>query len=388
MARLVDQRQPPEADSASTGTPTQMTLEGPHAKWLSRLPGAGLRKGVAALLVLSVTLVAAIVAASAVGTVPISPLHTAAILLNATHLVHITPTWPESEATILLIIRVPRVLGAALVGAALGVSGTLFQGLLRNPLADPLLLGTSAGAALGATIAFLLPTAITMQWAGFGLVEILAFLGALLAVALVYRLATRRGQTPVVTLLLAGVAVSAVLTAVQTLLISINDRLGLRLTALYLWITGGVTVQSWTQVAVVCLLVVVGIIGGLAAAPALDAFAVGEEMAAHVGLRVERAKLGIVALAALLVAAAVSISGLVGFVGLIAPHLCRLTLGPRHRLLIPAAGLAGAVFVVLADLGARTLASPTELPLGVVTALVGGPFFLWLLRFAGDRYHW
>ena len=340
------------------------------------------------LIALAVALAIAIVLAGAIGTVAISPVHTAKILLNQTRVFHFKATWPAYEQVILLRVRMPRVLGAALVGAGLGLSGTLFQGLLRNPLADPLLLGTSAGAALGATIAFAVPSLFAMEWLGFGMVAALAFVGALVSVALVYRLASSRGHTPVVTLLLAGVAVSAVLAAGQTLLITLNSRLALRLGSLYLWSSGGVNVQSWTEIEIIAALVAFGLCASIWLAPALDAFALGEEMAAHLGVNVERAKLWIVAVASLLVAAAVSISGLVGFVGLVAPHICRITLGPRHRLLAPAATLTGALFVVVADLLARRLVAPSEIPLGVITALVGGPFFLALLRQSGSRYRW
>ncbi len=384
MAELARQREP-EVTARQSGL-RERGVGGNVAAPASRRSIARLRS--AALPLLAAGLLVSVVFATAAGAVAISPLHTALVLLNATHLSHFPRAWAASDEVILLQLRLPRVAGAVVVGAALGMAGTLFQGLLRNPLADPLLLGTSSGAALGATIGFILPAEVTITWLGFGVVAALAFAGSLLAVALVYWLATHRGQTPVVTLLLAGVAVSAMLTAAQTLLITLNDRLGLRITALYLWIVGGVNVQSWTQVAFVCVLVLLGALGAVALAPALDAFALGEEMAAHIGLQVERAKLAVVALAALFVAAAVSISGLVGFVGLIAPHLCRITLGPRHRLLIPASALTGAIFVVLADLGARTITAPTELPLGVLTALVGGPFFLVLLRRAGRQYRW
>lgn len=375
--------------SAASAVPARRFARSVPGGWLARFIGrmAGTRRAVA-LPVLSIGLFVAIICAGAVGAVPISPAHTAAILLNQTHLLHFPRTWPATDEIILLQLRLPRVCGAALVGAALGVSGTLFQGLLRNPLADPLLLGTSSGAALGATIAFIIPALYTAEWLGFGLIAVLAFAGALLAVALVYQLARRRGHAPVVTLLLAGVAVSAILTALQTLLITLSDTLGLRVVALYLWIAGGISVDSWLQIAVVLLITLTGIAGAFLLAPSLDAFAVGEEMAAHLGLPVERTKMLIVAAASLLVAAAVSISGIVGFVGLVSPHLCRLTLGPRHRLLVPATALTGAIFVVVADVLARTLAAPTELPLGVVTALVGGPFFLSLLRHAGARYSW
>jgi iron complex transport system permease protein len=361
-----------------------VTAKSDVSRWL----GARVPWRIAALPMLAVALLVALVFAAAYGAVSIAPLTSAAILLNQTHVIHIQPTWPASDEAILLLYRLPRVAGAALVGAALGVAGVLFQGLLRNPLADPLLLGTSSGAALGATVAFLLPAAFTAYWLGFGLVALFAFGGALLSVALVYLLATRNRRTPVVTLLLAGVAVGAILTAAQTMLITMNDRLGLRLLSLYRWISGSVNVESWTQAQIALALVVAGVIASILLAPALDAFALGEEMVGHLGMRVERYKLVIVFVATLLVGAAVSISGIVGFVGLVAPHLCRLTLGPRHRLLVPATALVGAIFVVVADLLARLLVAPGELPLGVLTALVGGPFFLWLLRAAGSRYRW
>ena len=359
----------------------------------------GLKRG--ALPLLAVALGAVVLVASAMGSARIPPLHIIAIVVNqilsitlpGPHVrlgqiigLHIPRTWSDTDESIVLLVRLPRVAGAALVGAALATSGTLFQALLRNPLADPLLLGTSSGAALGATIAYLLPFGVV--WLGFGLVPALAFCGALLAVALVYGMATRRGQTPVVSLLLAGVAVSALLAAGQTLLIVLNPRVAQFIVSLYLWLSGGISVGGWDEIGLVALLVVVGVAGAIYLAPTLDAFALGEEMAGYLGVQVERRKLLVVATATLLVAAAVSISGLVGFVGLLAPHACRILLGPRHRLLVPAAALAGAVFVVVADLLARTLVAPTELPLGVLTALVGGPFFLYLLRQAGLQYRW
>jgi iron complex transport system permease protein len=336
---------------------------------------------------MALALFGAMVVATGVGAIPVAPLVTARVLLNQLPVIHFTPDWSPVDQVIVLL-RLPRVCSAALVGAALGLAGALFQGLLRNPLADPLLLGTSSGAALGATLGFLLPSLFAAYWIGFSLVAVLAFVGAVVAVALVYSLATRHGRTPVVTLLLAGVAVGAVFSAAQTLLITQSDRLGNRLLPLFTWLAGSVDVDQWPPVVVVACLVAVGVLGSSFLAPVLDAFALGEEMVGHLGWHVERAKLTIVAVAALLVAGAVSISGLVGFVGLVAPHLCRITLGPRHRLLLPASALAGAIFVVVADLLARTLVAPAELPLGVVTALVGGPFFLWLLRRSGARYSW
>ncbi|HLY31349.1 MAG TPA: iron ABC transporter permease, partial [Ktedonobacterales bacterium] len=381
MARILE-RQPNTATATSVANPRPSSpLYG--NRWRRGLATLAAYRALVILPVLAVALFVAIVFATAIGAVPISPLTTAQILLNQTQVFHFPAHWPTYDQAILLRLRLPGVLGAALVGMALGTAGTLFQGVLRNPLADPLLLGTSSGAALGATIAFAVTTSAALYWQGFGVVAAFAFLGALLAVALVYALATRGGQTPVVTLLLAGVAISAVLTAAQTLIITLDASLQERLASLYFWVSGSVNVQDWSQVEVVALLVGVGLLASLMLAPALDALALGEEMATHVGLRVERQKLLIVAVASLLVAAAVSISGLVGFVGLVTPHACRLILGPRNRLLLPAAALAGGIFVTLADLLARTLIAPTILPLGIITALVGAPFFLALLRRAG-----
>jgi iron complex transport system permease protein len=340
-----------------------------------------------AVVGLAVALAVSLILATLQGTVAIPPLTILEIITR--HLgLPLTPHWSAADDLIIMQVRLPRALGAALVGAALGVSGALLQGLLRNPLADPLLLGTSSGAGLGAVVAIVLTASITVDWLGFSLVALLAFVGALLAVALVYALATRGGRTPVVTLLLAGVAVGAMLTAAQTLLIVLNVSLQQRFGALYFWFSGAVDVESWASLWVVAALLAIGLLAALWVAPTLDALALGEEMAGSLGVAVERRKLVIVGAAALLVAASVTIGGLIGFVGLVAPHLCRLALGPRSRPLVAASALGGAIFVTLADLLARTIVAPSELPLGVLTAVVGGPFFLWLLRYAGQRYRW
>ncbi len=354
-----------------------------HALWASRRARPTL-----AICGLALALLLAVLLATLQGTVAISPLTIFEILLRHLGLWRGAARWPATDDLILMQVRLPRALGATLVGAALGVAGALFQGLLRNPLADPLLLGVSSGAALGAVVALTLTSAVTLEWLGFSLVALLAFAGALLSVTLVYSLATRGGRTPVVTLLLAGVAVGALLTAAQTLLIVLQTTLQQHFGALYFWFSGAIDVESWAQLAIVTALLAVGIVAALWLAPTLDAFALGEEMAGHLGVPVERRKLLIVGVAALLVAASVTIGGLVGFVGLVAPHACRLLLGPRSRPLVAASALGGALFVSLADLLARTVIAPSELPLGVVTAVVGAPFFLWLLRSAGQRYRW
>jgi iron complex transport system permease protein len=284
-------------------------------------------------------------------------------------------------------VRMPVVLGAAFVGAALAVAGVLFQGMLRNPLADPFLIGTSSGAALGAAIAFVLPLD-TVYGSFFSLTPVLAFIGAMLTVLLVYAIARSDGHTPVVTLLLAGVVINAVLVACQTLILTLSPHAQFGLEALFNWLSGGVSVASWPPIIIVGTITLAGIVCALMLAGVLDAFALGEESAAHLGLNVERRKIVIIALGSLLTAAAVSISGLIGFVGLVTPHAMRLILGPRHRLLLPASALGGAIFLTLADLLARVVIAPSVLPVGVFTALVGAPFFLFLLRRSKRDYRW
>jgi len=310
------------------------------------------------------------------------------ILLNGSGIFHFARQWDAASEVIIWQVRLPIVVGAALVGAALAVAGALFQGMLRNPLADPFLIGTSSGAALGATIAFVLPFD-TLYGTFFPLTPVFAFIGAILTVLLVYAIARSGGHTPVVTLLLAGVVINAVLVALQTLILTLRPAGAFNaVQGLFNWLSGGVTVTSWPPLLVVAALVLTGIALSLGFSGVLDVFALGEEGAAHLGLHVERYKFALVVIASLLTAAAVSISGLIGFVGLVIPHLVRLLLGPRHRFLLPASALGGAIFLTLADLLARVVIAPEVLPVGVVTALVGAPFFLFLLSHSKREYRW
>jgi iron complex transport system permease protein len=329
-------------------------------------------------------LVASIFLANAFGAVNISLPDIFKMALNKVAIFDFPNTWRATDEMIIFQIRLPRVIGGALVGAALATAGVLFQGLLRNPMADPYIIGTSAGAALGATIAMIVP--VNLAFLGFGLVPLAAFGGALATVILVYNLARVGGKTPIISMLLTGFVVSALLAAVVAFLMSISDRLGLNLRSVYSFLMGHVSVTGWGQVAVIAPLVIGGIIGARFFAFHLNAFSLGEEGAAYLGIEVERDKILILALGSLLTAAAVSISGLVGFVGLVVPHAARLSLGPDHRLLIPASALAGGVFLIIADLLARTLLAPGEIPVGIVTAIIGGPFFLYLLRRSRREY--
>jgi iron complex transport system permease protein len=339
------------------------------------------------MLALIGLLFVSIVLAVSFGSTPIPLTAIMQILLNGTGLFHFTRHWDPAAELIVWQVRMPLVAGDALVGAALAVAGTLFQGMLRNPLADPFLIGTSSGAALGAAIAFVLPLD-TIYGAFFPLTPVLAFIGALLTVLLVYAIARTNGRTPVVTLLLAGVVLNAVMTALQTLILTIFPRAQFGLQALFNWLSGGVAVTGWPPVTLVGAFVLVGIICAVGLAGVLDVFALGEESAAYLGLNVEWLKFIVVVVASLLTAAAVSISGLIGFIGLVTPHVMRLLLGPGHRLLVVSSALGGAIFLVLADLLARVIIAPATLPVGVFTALVGAPFFLMLLRNSKRDYKW
>jgi len=333
---------------------------------------------------LGLVLLGGMLLACTLGAVSIPPLDIVRMALNKLPFVHLEQTWQVTDETIIFQIRLIRVVAGALVGAALATAGVLFQGLLRNPMADPYIIGTSAGAALGATLAMMVP--VGLSFAGFGLVTVGAFCGALIAVLLVYNLARVGGRTPVISMLLAGFVVSAMLVAFMSLLITVSDSLQTRLHSVFSFLMGSLSVSGWSQVAAVAPLIVIGVVVAGYFAFHLNAFALGEEGAAHLGVNVEREKLIILALGSLLTACAVSLSGIVGFVGLVVPHAMRLALGPDHRLLLPASALAGAVFLVIADMIARTVLAPTEIPVGVFTALVGAPFFIYLLRRTRREY--
>ncbi len=336
------------------------------------------------LSLLGVSLIASLFLANAFGAVSISLPDILRMALNKVAVFDFPSTWRAAEETIIFQIRLPRVIGGALVGMALATAGVLFQGLLRNPMADPYIIGTSAGAALGATIAMLLP--INLAFLGFGLVPVAAFCGALATVFLVYNLARVGGKTPIISMLLAGVVVSSLMAAIMALLISLSDRLQLNLHSVYSFLLGHISVTGWEQIAVITPLVIGGIIVARFFAFHLNALSLGEEGAAYLGVEVERDKILILALGSLLTAAAVSISGLVGFVGLVVPHAVRLSFGPDHRFLLPASALGGGAFVIIADLLARTLMAPIEIPVGIITAIIGAPFFLYLLRRTRKEY--
>ncbi len=276
-------------------------------------------------------------------------------------------------AAIVWEVRVPRVALAGLAGAALAIAGAAWQGVLRNPLADPYLIGASAGAALGAAGAILFGLGGGASWA----LPLLAFVGAIGAVALVYRLASTGGRAlSVERLLLAGVAVSSFLSALLSLAMLAKAE---AFTQLYFWLMGGLSGRGWEHVALLVPYAALASAGLLAYVPRLNLLQLGEETARGLGVDLARDQRVVIALAALLTAAVVSVCGMIGFVGLVVPHVARLLAGPDLRRMLPVAAVLGAGLLTAADLAARLLWAPVEIPVGVLTAMLGAPFFLMLL---------
>lgn len=335
----------------------------------TRSPG---RRLAGVLIIGLMLLVAATVVAAAHGPANI-PYQTSASVLADRLGLHLGVAYSPTEQRIVELIRLPRIVVAMLVGAALAVAGTVVQGIFRNPLADPGIIGISGGAAAGAVsaIALGLPAVHSL------LLPAAAFVGALSAGLLVYALSATRAS--VASLLLAGIAVSSFLGAVtSTILAFTYDRELLR--EMLFWLMGGLDNRNWTHVQVALPAIVVGCLAVLAYARDLNLLLLGAEGAHALGVRVERVRLILLVGASLIAAVAVSISGTIAFVGLMAPHVMRLLVGPDHRLLLPASALGGAIFLVVADTVARLLMQPAELRVGIVTAFVGAPFFLFLLR--------
>lgn len=332
------------------------------------------RRWKVALPILVALLVVAIVVGVAVGSVAISPLTTARLIGWKLHLAGRPGGIAAGTAQILFQLRLPRVLLGAIVGAGLAVAGAVFQALFRNPMADPAIIGVSSGAALGA-IAVLLAGGGAVA-AGLAVPGV-AFVGALVTALLVYRLARIGPTVHVATLLLSGIAVAAFISALISLVMTFS---GQQVQTVYFWLLGGLGAGGWRSVWAASPFLAGGLAAAAATAGDLNVVTLGEERAAQLGVDVERFKRGSLAVGSLLTAAAVSVSGLIGFVGLMTPHILRLLVGADHRRLLPASMLGGAAFMVLADLVARTAVRPEEIPVGAITALLGGPFFVALLR--------
>ncbi len=301
------------------------------------------------------------------------------LLANA---IFYSPEAPADAAAfhLLVHIRLPRIVMGVLVGAALAAAGAAIQGLFRNPLADPALIGVTSGGSLLAVVGIFTAGALPAflpSWLGQSIITLLSFSGSLVTTWLVYRLATHRGRTSVVTMLLAGIALAALAGAGIGLISYFSDEAQLR--DITFWTLGSISGSDWEKVFITGLPIVFALFVLLRQARALDALMLGEREAVFLGLSVQRAKRNIIFFAALAVGVSVAVTGVIAFVALVAPHLVRLISGPRHRSLLRQAAMAGALLIVLADLAARTLVAPAELPIGVLTAILGAPFFLWLL---------
>jgi iron complex transport system permease protein len=339
--------------------------------------GASATRAGTLFVALIVLLGVALVAGIAVGSSPVSPSSVARVLAS-----HLLPSgWvdvsrvSEAEQVIVWLARTPRVLVAAFVGASLAVAGAQMQGLFRNALASPDVIGCSSGGALGAVLA--LSTGLAMRSLFY--LPLMAFAGALLTLFLVYAIATRHGRTPVAALLLAGVALNALAGAVMSFLISLKWVRWEVAQEILFWLMGGIDSRTWQHVWLVLPCCAVGNAVAFVYARDLDVLLLGEEGALAVGTDVEKVKRIMITNAALLAGGAVAVSGVISFVGLVVPHVVRLVIGPQHRRLLPASALVGGTFLVLTDILARTLQRPEEIRLGILTAVLGAPFFLYLL---------
>jgi iron complex transport system permease protein len=323
------------------------------------------------------------VLSAAIGPIAIPPVTVAKMLLSKLPFLSFPINWPATFETILFQIRLPQTALIALTGMALGASGATYQGLFRNPLADPYIIGVASGAGLGAVLV------MSVHWPStlLGMVPIpaAAFLGAVITVGVVYWLARVGRTTPITTLILAGVAVSAFASAITSLLMLLSTE---QLHRAIAWLLGGFALGGWEPVLVALPYLAVGLFALALLGRPLNVLQFGDEQAVQLGLNVERYKLFVVVASSLIAATAVSFSGIIGFVGLIVPHLTRLLWGPDYRRLIPLAAVVGGAMLLAADIVARTILSPRELPVGIVTAILGAPFFLLLLRKAKKARFW
>jgi iron complex transport system permease protein len=322
------------------------------------------------MAILSAVLLVSVVVSAGVGAVHLSVAQVLRAVFN--------PREGGDAAVIVFSLRLPRVFAAALAGAGLSATGVLFQGLFRNPLADPFVLGASGGAALGGALAvFLFPA---FSFAGVSASALLAFSGALLTMIVVWNLARHNARFAIENMLLAGFAVGTMLNAGTSAFELSQEAANPGARILAAWLYGQIGVAPWIQIAFTALLMLLTIVIALPLTRQLNTLALGEEYAAQLGVRVQRVRVEVLIVGSLLTALAVSLGGLIGFVGLLVPHFLRLVLGPDHFRLLPVAAIGGAAFLVVADTVARTVVAPAELPVGILTAFIGGPAFLYLLN--------
>ncbi|MGJ0203151.1 iron chelate uptake ABC transporter family permease subunit [Leucobacter sp. gxy201] len=324
--------------------------------------------------VLTVALVASILVSAGTGQLPIPPQEVLGSLLHKIGIDWLPlPTHPTGDAT-LWAIRFPRVAMAALVGAGLSVAGLIMQAIFGNPLAEPGVIGISSGAAVGAGLAIVFGLSFFGEWT----IAALAFAAGLAATLIVYAMSRADGRTEVVTLVLTGIAVNAIAGAGIALLTFLGDTQSRE--QIVFWQLGSLAGSRWSQALIVAPIIALGLAASYFAARKLDLLALGERNARHLGVNVEALRIIMIFIVALLTGVSVAFAGIISFVGLVIPHLMRMILGPAHLPLVTASALGGALLLTLADLGARTIVPNADMPIGMLTALVGGPFFFWLLR--------
>ena len=324
------------------------------------------------IICLVIGFILTVIVALMIGPVDIPPSTVLKILF------HFPGSYSHTHEIIIMEVRLPRVVLGALVGSALAIGGCAMQGLFRNPMASPYILGVSSGAAFGASLAIILTVSFGFAVGSTEIfIPLMAFIFAMIAVFLAYFIAKERGKVPMETLLLAGIAIMTFFTAMVSLLKYIA---GEELRGIVLWLMGGLWMSTWDKVAIAFPLILLSIGVIIFYSRDLNIMLLGEEHALDLGINTESVKKIILVFASLVTAAAVSVSGIIGFVGLIIPHIVRIFVGPDHRVLLPASCLVGAMFLIWSDIIARTIIQPTELPVGIITASVGAPFFLYLLR--------
>jgi iron complex transport system permease protein len=301
------------------------------------------------------------------GVVSINPKDIISLLLNGTP--------DKTKSLIIWQLRAPRIVIAALTGAALSTVGGAFQGILRNPLADPYILGVSAGAALGACVGIALQYATGYYLASY--LPLFAFLGAMFSLYLVYLSSKISYSANSTGLLLAGVAITFLFSALITVLLALSKR---ELHSMIFWLMGDLSTADWKKISLITLPVIIGCLLLFFSSLDLNALSLGEEEALHLGINTGKLRMRIFFIGSIIIATVVSFTGLIGFVGLIIPHIARLLIGPDHRVMLPASALLGAIFLILCDTLARMVISPSEIPIGAITALVGAPMFIYLLR--------
>ncbi len=339
------------------------------------------------IAILIAALVLACVIAAGVGAVSVSPGQVLGIIAKSVGLGS-GGDFTSQQESVIVGIRLPRVVMGALIGSGLAIAGAALQGLFRNPLADPGIIGVSSGASLAAVSVIVVGTSWAggiSGWLGVYTLPAFSFLGAFVATITVYRLAQFNGKTLVSTLLLAGIAINAIAQSLTGLFVFFANEGQLR--TVTFWMLGSMGGATWSQVAGIAPFIGVALVGLPFMAKALNTFALGENNAAFLGIKTEQAKRLIIILAALAVGASVAVSGIIGFVGLVVPHIIRMMIGPDHRYLLVSSALLGGFLMVLSDLFARTIFSPAELPIGIVTAIIGAPVFLYILMKERSKLH-